>query len=75
MIPVFIPPSVNISTLYDINGHPHQARTSDDGRIVIDLTPAMFRTLLMGPQGLAWENENQQNKILWERMIPGNYTG
>ncbi len=74
MITVFVPPNASITHVFDINGRAFQARVADDGKVVIDVTPSVFLSLLMGRQnGKAWEDANKDNSLLWERMKPGSH--
>lgn len=85
MITVYVPPGVNLNCFEDnkiINGRGvtknYFARTHN-GHIVIPLTPAAFREMISGPQGILWERENgaaiewlHQNKLnLDADVFPG----
>ena len=41
-----------------------------EGRLVIDMPPTVFRALLQSAHGKSWEDANQGNEA-WEFMRPG----
>jgi hypothetical protein len=65
---VIIPNNLPISDIIDGAGRKYQAIAVGDRR-EIDITPAVFRTLLAGPNGLDWERA--QDSDVFERMQPG----
>jgi hypothetical protein len=67
---VNIPDNLGISDIIDQAGRKFQARSSIDGRRVIDIMPSTFRALLQGPHGLDWSNANQGGDV-WQKMQPG----
>jgi hypothetical protein len=53
-------PTGGPSHIFDRNGAVFQSRLEGD-RLVVDVTPAVFRTLIANRQnGLAWERENPE---------------
>jgi hypothetical protein len=66
---VRIPAGLGITDIVDQNGRKFQARAVGDQR-VIDITPAVFRSLLAGPHGEDWRRTNEGTDV-WERMNPG----
>jgi len=57
---VNVPPSMGVSNYYSAQGRSAQSRTTDDGRLVIDLFAGEFKSLLMGRDGLEWQNANHE---------------
>ncbi len=58
---IFVPAAVGTSTYYSDRGRVAHARVADDGRFVLDLYPAEFRSLLMGlDDGLHWQTANPE---------------
>jgi hypothetical protein len=43
-----------------------------NGRLVIDVPPEVFRTLLLSQQGKAWEDINQ-GRDAWRYLTPGGH--
>jgi hypothetical protein len=59
---VYVPENVGISHYYSNTGNRVAlSRVTDDGRVVIDLFPAEFKSLLADRQyGLSWESANHE---------------
>jgi hypothetical protein len=55
---VFVPPAIGTSTYYSDRGRVAQSRATEDGRVVLDLFVGEFKSLLMGRDGLLWQNLN-----------------
>jgi len=55
---VNVPPAIGTSTFYSDRGRVAQARVTEDGRVVLDLFVGEFKSLLMGRDGLHWQNSN-----------------
>jgi hypothetical protein len=56
-----IVPKDGPSHVYDRQGRVYQSRMADDGRVIIDLLPEVFRTLLSDRKmGLAWHDANPE---------------
>jgi hypothetical protein len=66
---IHIPPNLGISDIVDQSGRRFQTRMVGDRR-VIDITPAVFRSLLAGPHGEDWRVANEGTDA-FERMTPG----
>jgi hypothetical protein len=67
---VVVPPNMGLSDIVDGNGRQYKVRVDDDGRVVVDITPGVFKILLMGSSGLDWERANADTDV-WRRMDPG----
>ena len=59
---VNIPSETGITHLYAKDGSCFMAKVVD-GRVVVDIPPDVFRSLLQGPQGLLWEKVNAGGDI------------
>jgi len=66
---VSIPANLAITDVVGPDGRRYQAIAVGDQRY-IDVTPGVFRILLMGPDGLDWSRANEGTDV-WERMNPG----
>lgn len=52
-----VPENIGLSHIYSLDGSAHQTKIQD-GVLVIDVPPNIFRALLAGAQGKLWHDLN-----------------